>query len=60
MFEKAAEESLLIIDTNFTIPDLWKSPRGGLWHIGFEFAVKNNKFLQPGSKNKKRQFPPVF
>ena len=25
---------------NFTFPDLWKSSRGGFWHVESEFAVK--------------------
>ena len=36
-------------------PEVWRCPRGGFLHVESEFAVKNNKFLQPGSKNAKKQ-----
>ena len=32
-------------------PEVWRCPRGGFWHVESEFAVKNNKFIQPGSNN---------
>ena len=46
----------LIIESNFTLPDLWKSPRGGFLHAEFDFAAKNSQLLQPGSKNQDSKF----
>ena len=47
---------LFIGDANFTLPDLWKSPRGGFGLVVTEFADKNHKFLQPGSTNRGKKY----
>ena len=52
-----------IFGPNLRFPDTWRCALGGFLHAEFDFAVKNNKFLQLNLKNqdsKSRKKNPII